>query len=136
MRIPMAVVLAISTAGLLTACGERSTKYSGNVAAAGEARAEPDNSAVNARDAKSDNPTAADQSEAPADRDMTQHIRQAVMADDSLSSAAHNVKIITVGGRVTLRGPVDSDVERTRVLEKAQAIAGATNVDNQLEVKH
>jgi osmotically-inducible protein OsmY len=125
----MAVLLAISTAGLLTACGERSTKYSGH-------RTEPDNSAVNARDVKSDNPNAADQSEAPADRDMTQHIRQAVMADDSLSSAAHNVKIITVGGRVTLRGPVDSDVERTSVQEKAQAIAGATNVDNQLEVKH
>ena len=65
---------------------------------------------------------------------VTQEIRRAVVADDSLSTNAHNVKIITVGGVVTLRGPVNSPDERSRIQEKAQQVAGVKRVDNQLEV--
>jgi osmotically-inducible protein OsmY len=57
------------------------------------------------------------------------------MADDSLSFTAKNAKIITAGGRVTLRGVVKSDQERTSIAAAASKIVGAGNVDNQLEVK-
>ena len=56
------------------------------------------------------------------------------MADKSLSSYAHNVKIITQNGHVTLAGPVRSDEEKSMVAAKAAELAGATNVTNQLEV--
>jgi osmotically-inducible protein OsmY len=48
---------------------------------------------------------------------------------------AHNVKIVTANGNVTLRGPVNSEAEKVAIARKAKAIAGAGNVDNQLEVK-
>jgi hyperosmotically inducible periplasmic protein len=48
---------------------------------------------------------------------------------------AHNVKIVSANGSVTLRGPVKTEEERTAVASKAQAIAGAGNVNNQLEAK-
>lgn len=69
------------------------------------------------------------------DRDITAAIRRAVVADGALSFTAKNVKIITVGGKVTLRGPVKSDAEKTAIEAKAKAAAGVTEVDNQLEVK-
>jgi len=69
------------------------------------------------------------------DRDITAAIRRSVVGDSSLSFNAKNVKIITVGGKVTLRGPVKSDAERATIESKAKAAAGVTEVDNQLEVK-
>ena len=72
--------------------------------------------------------------ESQIDRDLTQQIRKAIMADKSLSTTAKNVKIITVNGAVTLRGPVKSLHEKEAIEAKAQQIAGATNVENQLEV--
>ena len=70
-----------------------------------------------------------------ADRDITAAIRRAVVADKGLSFNAKNVKIITVGGKVTLRGPVKSDDEKASIEAKAKAATGVTEVDNQLEVK-
>lgn len=69
------------------------------------------------------------------DRDITAAIRRAVVSDGALSFSAKNVKIITVGGKVTLRGPVKSDAEKTAIEAKAKATAGVAEVDNQLEVK-
>jgi osmotically-inducible protein OsmY len=64
-----------------------------------------------------------------------QKIRKAVMDDKSLSTSAHNVKIISQNGKVTLKGPVNSEDEK-RVIEKAASeIAGAGNVDNKITVK-
>jgi hyperosmotically inducible protein len=57
------------------------------------------------------------------------------MADSTLGFNAKNVKIITQGGKVTLRGPVSSDQERATVEAAAKRIAGDTQVDNQIEVK-
>jgi hyperosmotically inducible periplasmic protein len=74
------------------------------------------------------------QHELASDRIMTQQIRKSIMADKSLSSYAHNVKIITQNGHVTLAGPVRSDEEKSMVAAKAAELAGATNVTNQLEV--
>jgi hyperosmotically inducible protein len=58
-----------------------------------------------------------------------------VVKDPSLSMQAHNVKILSVNGSVTLRGPVKTEKERTVIASKAQAIAGADKVVNQLEVR-
>ncbi|MDB5213010.1 MAG: hypothetical protein JWO86_937 [Myxococcaceae bacterium] len=69
------------------------------------------------------------------DRDITAAIRRSVVADKGLSFTAKNVKIITVGGKVTLRGPVKSDEEKSAIEAKAKAAPGVSSVDNQLEVK-
>jgi hypothetical protein len=69
------------------------------------------------------------------DRDITAAIRRAVVGDKALSFTAKNVKIITVGGKVTLRGPVKSDEEKSAIEAKAKSTTGVSAVDNQLEVK-
>ena len=93
-----------------------------------------DNSGRNQRDANDAAVTAEDQSNSEADLQITQSIRKAVTADDSLSVNAQNVKIITNGGVVTLRGPVKSEQERASIAAKAQQVSGVTRVNNQLEV--
>jgi osmotically-inducible protein OsmY len=95
---------------------------------------EPDNTGRNVRDRNDQNKTATDQSESEADRTISQNLRQAITADDSLSTNGKNVKIITIDGTVTLRGPVQSEKEKTVIGAKAQQIAGVKNVDNQLEI--
>ena len=95
----------------------------------------PDNSAVNVRDRDPAAVTAGQQSNAKSDVELTRKIRRAVVKDGSLSMLAHNVKIISANGSVTLRGPVKTEEEKTAIASKAQAIAGADKVDNQLEVK-
>jgi len=95
----------------------------------------PDNTGRNVRDRGGDTLTPMDQSEKEADRTLTQRIRQAVVEDDSLSATAKNIKIITRDGVVTLRGPVNNPQEKEKIEAKAEQIAGAKNVDNQLEVK-
>ena len=93
-----------------------------------------DNSGRNERDRNDATKTAGDQSESEADRTISQSIRQAVVADDSLSTTGKNVKIITVDGIVTLRGPVKTGEEKTNIGAKAQQVAGVKRVDNQLEI--
>jgi osmotically-inducible protein OsmY len=98
------------------------------------AQTAPDNTGRNVQDRSGETLTPGDQSESEADRTLTQRVRQAVVADDSLSTTAKNIKIITVNGVVTLRGPVNSAQEKATIDAKAQQIAGATKVDNQLEI--
>ncbi len=95
----------------------------------------PDNTKVNERDRNSNQPTADQQGENHPDRDITKQIRQALVRDHSLSSYAHNVKIVTQGGMVTLKGPVRSDEEKKAVETKAVEVAGEGKVNNQLDVK-
>jgi hyperosmotically inducible periplasmic protein len=94
----------------------------------------PDNSGRNVRDRDNQTKTPGDQSENEADRTITQNIRQAITADDSLSTNAKNVKIITNDGTVTLRGPVKSEKEKSDIEAKAKQVAGVKRVDNQIEV--
>jgi hyperosmotically inducible periplasmic protein len=101
-----------------------------------DSSAAPDNSAVNVRDRNPNAMTAGEQSTAKGDVELTREIRQAVVRDDSLSMLAHNVKIVTANGAVTLRGPVNTEQEKVAIASKAQAIAGPNKVDNQLEVKN
>jgi osmotically-inducible protein OsmY len=66
---------------------------------------------------------------------ITAQIRKEIIAAKDLSVDARNVKIITIDGHVTLRGPVNSVDEKHQIAEIANQIAGAGNVDNQLEAK-
>ena len=93
-----------------------------------------DNTGKNQRDASGATVTADDQSNNKADLEITQAVRKAVTADDALSINAQNVKIITTGGIVTLRGPVKNEAEKSKVAAKAKSVAGVSRVDNQLEV--
>jgi len=80
-------------------------------------------------------PTADKQSQSKEDVAITQKIRRAVVKDKSLSMLAHNCKIITQQGHVTLRGSVNSDAEKTTIGDIAAGVAGAANVTNQLTLK-
>jgi osmotically-inducible protein OsmY len=80
-------------------------------------------------------PTASDQFENEADRKITQQIRQVVVKDDSLSTSAQNVKIITQDGKVTLRATVKSDSEKQEIADKAKQVPGVKNVENLITVK-
>ncbi len=93
-----------------------------------------DNSKVNTRDRAKTAKTADQQKENATDRTLTQQIRKALMADKSLSSYAHNVKVIAVDGQVTLKGPVRSDEEKKTVEAKALEVAGPGHVTNQMSV--
>jgi osmotically-inducible protein OsmY len=95
---------------------------------------QPDNTAVNKRDRAPAEKTADQQSNAKTDVDVTRRIRQAIVADKSLSTNAHNVKIITREGKVTLKGPVRTDAEKQAVETKAIDVAGAGNVTNEISV--
>jgi osmotically-inducible protein OsmY len=94
-----------------------------------------DNTAVNDRDSTGATVTPGDQGTSASDLDITAKIRQAVVDDKSLSANAHNVKIITNTGIVTLRGPVKSEQEKSAIEAKAKQVAGVTRVDNQLEIE-
>ena len=98
-------------------------------------KAKPDNTATNERDRSSETQTSGDQSNSQEDVKITAAIRRAVVRDNSLSTTAKNVKIITANGTVTLRGPVKNDAEKTKIAELAQSAAGNAKIDNQLEVK-
>jgi osmotically-inducible protein OsmY len=94
-----------------------------------------DNTKVNQRDQNASEPTADQQKDNRSDRDITQQIRQAIVKDKSLSTYAHNVKIITQNGQVTLKGPVRSDDEKRAVEAKAAEVAGDNKVTSELAIK-
>jgi osmotically-inducible protein OsmY len=95
----------------------------------------PDNTKVNDRDRNKAEPTADQQKENRPDRDITRDIRRSIVQDKSLSTYAHNVKIISQNGMVTLKGPVRSEDEKAAIEAKAAEIAGKDKVTSQLEVK-
>lgn len=94
---------------------------------------EPDNSERNVRDRDDRTLTPMDQSNAPADVEMTQKIRKGITSNDAMSLQARNIKIITQRGVVTLRGPVKTAQEKSAI-ETLAKNAGATRIDNELEI--
>jgi hyperosmotically inducible periplasmic protein len=94
-----------------------------------------DNTKTNQRDRDKAQPTADQQKENRPDREITRDIRRSIVEDKSLSIYAHNVKIISQNGMVTLKGPVRSEEEKTSIEAKAAEIAGKDKVKNQLEIK-
>jgi hyperosmotically inducible protein len=97
------------------------------------AQAAPDNSKTNSTTAAMSAPADKQKNDA-TDLNLTRQIRRSLMADKTLSTYAHNVKIVAVNGTVTLNGPVRSADEKASVQAKAVAIAGNTNVVDQLTV--
>lgn len=115
------------------ACGMVPRAFAQNPSTVPAATA-PDNAGINTRDRASNAMTAGEQSNSKNDVTLAARIRRAIVKDRSLSTLAHNVKIISKNGEVTLRGPVKTEQEKTTVASKAQAIAGTDRVDNRLEV--
>jgi len=111
-----------------SACDQMNTKSSDSKVK------DVDNTGINVRDRDSNLPTADNQNENEADRTITQKIREGIVKDDALSTYAKNIKIITRNGEVTLRGPVKTDLEKSRILNIARQVGGVNRVDNQLEV--
>ena len=94
----------------------------------------PDNTKVNTRDRTASAKTADSQGNSKADLDLTQKIRRAIVADKALTTYAHNIKVITRDGHVTLKGPVHTSEEKSALEAKATEIAGNGNVTNRISV--
>jgi osmotically-inducible protein OsmY len=134
MKIQITMMAALAAAAL--ACGdrdERAQQQSATETERMEARrdiaAEPPDVAT-----EQTAPTASDQPENAADREVIAAIRQKVVGDDSLSTAAQNVTIVSDGGNVTLRGQVETPDEKSRIEAAARETQGVGQVDNQIEV--
>jgi osmotically-inducible protein OsmY len=95
----------------------------------------PDNTRMNKRDKSQSEPTADQGKNNLSDRQLMSHIRRDVTKDKTLSTYAHNVKIIAEHGKVTLKGPVRSDDEKRTIEEYARKYAGDGNVTNELDIK-
>ena len=95
----------------------------------------PDNTKVNERDRNANEPTADQQKENRSDRNITQQVRQALVKDKSLSTYAHNVKIIVRNGVVTLKGPVRAKRKRNAINAKAAQVVGANNIKDEITVR-
>jgi hyperosmotically inducible periplasmic protein len=94
----------------------------------------PDNTKNNAHQRANGDPTADQQKDNTSDRSITQQIRKAIVKDKALSTYAHNIKIITQNGQVTLSGPVRSEEEKKAIEDVASGVAGVSNVKNQIQV--
>jgi osmotically-inducible protein OsmY len=94
-----------------------------------------DNSARNERDRDSQVPTPGDQAQNKQDLETAANIRKALVADNSLSVDAHNVKIMVSNGAVTLRGPVKSQQEKAAIETKARTVQGVNTINNMLEIE-
>ena len=97
-------------------------------------QSQPDNTNAN-KSQQGASPTADQGKNNKSDLQTMQRIRKAVIADKSLSSYAHNVKIIATDGKVTLKGPVRSDAEKASIEQKAVDVVGAGNVTNEITIK-
>ena len=93
-----------------------------------------DNTKVNQRDRAKDSATADQQKENASDRDVSQKIRRSVMDDKTLSTYAHNVKIIAQDGQITLKGPVRTESEKKTIEAKATEVAGTGRVINEISI--
>jgi hyperosmotically inducible periplasmic protein len=93
-----------------------------------------DNTKINERD-RHGALTPMSQGNSGAETKITAAIRRGIVSDKTFSFTAKNVKIITVGNRVTLRGPVKSDEEKAAIEAIAKQTEGVGEVDDQLEVK-
>ena len=95
----------------------------------------PDNTGVNVRDTTDATLKPTDQPNNAADIKVAAAVRRSITADDSLSTMAHNVKLIASAGVVTLRGPVQSAAEKAKVEQLASAAHGVSSVRNELDIK-
>lgn len=124
-------LLLVSMLCFATACSENDTDTIAPPDTAAPANTDADNTARNADNTQ----VLPAQAENEADITISAAIRKAVVDDSALSVNAHNVKITTADGVVTLQGPVKSDREKQSIESKAKQVAGVKNVNNLLEVE-
>ena len=115
-RVIQTFVLALASAAMLNAAPAQQTA--------------PDNTKVN----KTATPTAEQQANNKSDTETSREIRRAIVNDKSLSTYAHNIKVVTKDGQVTLKGPVRTPEEKAAVAAKAAEVAGAKQVVNEIDV--
>lgn len=92
-----------------------------------------DNSGQNKRD-DGTTVTPVDQGTSEKDLAITQSVRKAVVAHKGLSINGQNVKIIAKDGVVVLRGPVESESERSAIIAMAEQVPEVHTVINKLEI--
>ena len=119
-RIRAVIVVGLASVAVVTALHAQQTA--------------PDNTRVNKRDRAASEPTADQQKNNRTDLTITRDIRRAIVKDKTLSTAAHNIKVITQGGDVTLKGPVRTEAEKIAVEAKATEIAGVGHVRSEVSV--
>lgn len=95
-----------------------------------------DDTGINKRDRHAESLTPMDQPNNAEDVRLAAAVRKAIVADSTLSTSAQNVKLVAAKGTVTLRGPVASEAEKSRVEAIAKGVAGVTTVQNQLDIEH
>jgi hyperosmotically inducible periplasmic protein len=132
------IFLLIAVSGI-AGCGQHSDTSTTSQTSAPDNTAvvpttQPDNTAINTRDQTPGAITAGMAGQGKADVDIAADIRRQIM-NGKMSVAAQNTKIICLAGKVTLRGPVNTQDEKDSVGNIANGVAGSSNVDNQLEVK-
>ncbi|WP_394828948.1 BON domain-containing protein [Pendulispora albinea] len=132
MKYKITVLAILAAAGCERADGKGSEPHKSDNAITTPAPA--DNTKNNERDRNTATLTPGDQGENDSDRTITQRIRQSVVKDDAISFSGKNVKIITINGVVTLRGPVDTAKEKEEIATIAQRVDGVKRIDNQIEI--
>ena len=118
-------------AALVFSCSAGFSLASETMSTSIDTQTAPDNSANN----KGQTGSADNQSNAKEDRLTTAHIRKAIIADKNLSTYAHNIKIITINGSVTYKGPVKSEEEKQKVASDAAGVVSADRITNNLTIK-
>ena len=105
------------------------------ISAQGAAMSRADNTEMNERDKSGTTKTAQNQSNREGDRKLLAAVRRAVVEEKTLSTSAHNIKIVALNGAITLRGPVNSEGEKNNIESLAKQVPGVTSVVNQLDTK-
>ena len=134
MKIKQLSIALLSSLALLGCDQPNTTSNDGSMKNGTSTVVNRDNTAVNKRDRDTDAKTPMDQNENKVDIGITASIRKSVV-DTKMSTNAQNVKIMTQDGKVTLRGPVKTQEEKSRIEEIARNVAGVKAVDSQLEVE-
>lgn len=121
------LILVISLGGMGVVWAQQEPATSGQQPA--------DNTKINQRDRNQNEPTADQQKENSSDRMLAQQVRRALLTDKSLSTYAHNIKVIAQNGVVTLKGPVHSDQEKQAIEAKAaEAAGGPEKIKSEIDV--
>jgi len=123
---------ATIAAGLLIIVTQSAMSQSSRAPSTGTVPA--DNTKANKLDPSNTAATADAQKDNANDRTITQRIRKSLVTDKSLSTYAHNVKIVSINGTVTLNGVVRSQEEKSAIEVKAVSVAGPGRVVNDLKV--
>ena len=127
-RVATAVALSIGSAYALA----QMPPATDNAATAKSA----DNTAVNVRDRTGATVMPTDQPNNAADIKLAAAVRRSIASEDSLSTMAHNIKLVASAGVVTLRGPVETAAEKARIEQLASAAPGVSSVRNEIDIKH